>query len=33
MTSVLVYAIYVMVAALYVYALVDCIITPAARMG
>ncbi|MFE7795036.1 hypothetical protein [Streptomyces sp. NPDC057460] len=32
MTSVLVYAIYVMVAALYVYALVDCISTPAARI-
>ncbi|MFD5063077.1 PLDc N-terminal domain-containing protein [Streptomyces sp. NPDC058394] len=32
MTSVLVYAIYVIVAALYVYALVDCISTPAARI-
>ncbi|MBT2229526.1 PLDc N-terminal domain-containing protein [Nonomuraea sp. NEAU-A123] len=32
MTSVLVYAIYLVVAALYVYALVDCIRTPAARI-
>ncbi|MET7308810.1 PLDc N-terminal domain-containing protein [Streptomyces sp. NPDC005571] len=32
MTSALVYAIYVIVAALYVYALVDCIRTPAARI-
>ncbi|MGW9134489.1 hypothetical protein [Streptomyces sp. NPDC055681] len=32
MTSVLVYAIYAMAAALYVYALVDCIRTPAARI-
>ncbi|MDX2649689.1 PLD nuclease N-terminal domain-containing protein [Streptomyces sp. PA03-1a] len=32
MTSVPVYAMYVIVAALYVYALVDCIRTPAARI-
>ncbi|MGW7243800.1 PLDc N-terminal domain-containing protein [Streptomyces sp. NPDC054804] len=32
MTSILAYAIYVIVAALYVYALVDCIRTPAARI-
>ncbi|WP_326580443.1 PLD nuclease N-terminal domain-containing protein [Actinacidiphila glaucinigra] len=32
MTSVLVYAIYAIVAALYVYALVDCIKTPAAHI-
>ncbi|MFI8186883.1 PLD nuclease N-terminal domain-containing protein [Actinacidiphila glaucinigra] len=32
MTSVLVYAIYAIVAALYVYALVDCIRTPAAHI-
>ncbi|MFJ9761902.1 PLDc N-terminal domain-containing protein [Streptomyces sp. NPDC101149] len=32
MTSLLVYAIYLIVAALYVYALIDCIRTPAARM-
>ncbi|POX62820.1 hypothetical protein C3492_14100 [Streptomyces sp. Ru62] len=32
MTSALVYAIYLMVAALYVYALVDCIRTPAPRI-
>ncbi|MFE2540533.1 PLD nuclease N-terminal domain-containing protein [Actinacidiphila glaucinigra] len=32
MTSVLVYAIYAMVAALYVHALVDCIRTPAAHV-
>ncbi|MEU4091269.1 PLD nuclease N-terminal domain-containing protein [Streptomyces sp. NPDC026673] len=32
MTSVPVYAIYVVVAALYVHALVDCVRTPAARV-
>lgn len=32
MTSLLVYAIYLIVAALYVYAVVDCIRTPAARI-
>ncbi|WP_055588863.1 PLDc N-terminal domain-containing protein [Streptacidiphilus griseoplanus] len=32
MTSVLVFAIYVIVAGLYVYALVDCIRTPSARI-
>ncbi|MEU1418231.1 PLDc N-terminal domain-containing protein [Streptomyces sp. NPDC005731] len=32
MTSLLVYAIYLIVAALYAYALVDCIRTPAARI-
>ncbi|WP_328891036.1 PLD nuclease N-terminal domain-containing protein [Streptomyces sp. NBC_00316] len=32
MTSALVYAIYLMVAALYVYALVDCIRTPVPRI-
>ncbi|MDX2852343.1 PLDc N-terminal domain-containing protein [Streptomyces sp. PA03-3a] len=32
MTSVLVYAMYALVAALWVYALVDCIRTPAARI-
>jgi hypothetical protein len=32
MTSLLVYAIYLIVAALYVYALVDCVRTPAARI-
>ncbi|WP_329536194.1 PLDc N-terminal domain-containing protein [Streptomyces sp. NBC_01450] len=32
MTSLLVYAIYLIVAALYVYALVDCLRTPPARI-